>query len=271
MPRPVACLSLIALLGCAPPMARAAPIERDAAVVVATPDVPRALPTLHEPSVYVDLAVPGYGDAVLVVPVGATGPRPVVVLGHGNYDRPEWECRTWRYVTHGRAFVLCPRGLLRNDVTGVDAPRFTFRNEAAFASEANAGLAALRARYPDYVAAGPVAYVGFSLGAIFGPGAVPRIEGGVSQVALVEGGYDGWTASRGRAFRARGGTRILFVSGQSANAAAARRAIARLAGTGVETLTLHAPAAGHSYGGGLVHRLPAAFDALVAGDPRFAP
>jgi hypothetical protein len=149
-------------------------------------------------------------------------------------------------------------------------PRYTYRGEAALAAEANAGVAALRARYPDHVAAGPVVYAGFSLGAILGPGVVPRIEAGVSHVALVEGGYDAWSPSRGRAFRARGGVRVLFASGQSVNAAAARRAVARLAGTGVETRAVHAPAAGHSYGGGLVRQLREAFGALVAGDPRFA-
>lgn len=268
MPRASALLLSATLLGCAPPLARAAPVARDAGI---TPSAPREPAALEGTSPYVNLAVPGYGDAVLAVPLGATTPRPVVLVGHGNYDRPEWECRTWRYATGGRAFVLCPRGLLRDDVRPADVPRYTYRGESALAAEANAALAALRARYPDHVAAGPVAYVGFSLGAILGPSVVPRIDGGVSHAAMVEGGYDGWTRSRGRAFRAHGGTRILFVSGQSANAALARRAIARLAGTGVETLTLNAPAAGHSYGGGLVRRLPAAFDALVAGDPRFDP
>src|SRR5688500_18592409 len=38
-----------------------------------------------------DLPVPGYGVAVVSMPLGAREPRPVVLALHGNYDRPEWQ------------------------------------------------------------------------------------------------------------------------------------------------------------------------------------
>ena len=237
---------------------------------VAPIDVARGLDPLEEPSPFVDLAVPGYQPSVLVVPVGATTPRPVLVVGHGNYDRPEWECHVWRYVTRDGMFVLCPRGIERDDIPRDERPRFTYRDGIALADEANAGLAALRARYPQHVAAGPVVYAGFSLGAIFGAGVCARLEPGVSHAALIEGGYDAWTTSRIRAFRERGGARVLFGSGQSTNHAAARRATAHFAGTGVEADVVHAPGAGHSYGAGFAPLLREGFTRLVAGDPCFA-
>lgn len=270
MPRVWTVLFLSALLGCSrrAPVPRVHP-SRPAPVPAAPADAAPGLEPLDEPSAFVDLAVPGYGDAVLVVPVGATTARPVAVVGHGNYDRPEWECHAWRYITRNGMFVLCPRGVERNDIPPRDRPRFTYRSDTALADEANAGLAALRARYPRHVAAGPVVYVGFSLGAIFGVSVSAKLEPGVSHAALVEGGYDAWTPARVRAFRVRGGVRVLFGCGQSVNAAAARRAVARFAGTGVEALVVSAPRAGHSYGGGLVTMLRDAFTQLVEGDPRF--
>ncbi len=228
------------------------------------------LAPLDEPSAFVDLAVPGYDAAVLVVPVGATTPRPVVVVGHGNYDRPEWECHAWRYITQNRVFVLCPRGVPQRGVPPADAPRYTYSSDAALTAEANAGLAALRARYRGHVATGSVVYAGFSLGAIFGPKVGLRLEPGVSHVALVEGGYDAWTTDRVRAFRAQGGARVLFACGQSVNATSARRVAAHFAGTGVQAQVIYAPRAGHSYGGGLAPMLRQAFAALVEDDPRFA-
>ena len=269
MPRTWTILALSTLLGCSQstPVPRTHPAKpAPAAPVRGAPD----LEPLNEPSAFVDLVVPGYGDAVLVVPVGATTPRPVAVVGHGNYDRPEWECHTWRYITRNGMFVLCPRGIERDDIPARDRPRFTYRSDAALANEANAGLAALRARYPHHVAAGPVVYVGFSLGAIFGRSVSAKLEPGVSHAVLVEGGYDAWTPAHVRAFRRRGGARVLFGCGQSVNAAAARRATAHFAGTGVEALIVTAPRAGHSYGGGMVPMLRDAFTQLVEGDPRFA-
>lgn len=265
-------LSLCALLGCAQP----ATTHRPQRAPTHAHDAPQAdasteLEALDEPSPFVDLAVPGHGDAVLVVPVGAVVRRPVVVVGHGNVDRPEWECHRWRYITRNRVFVLCPRGTERRDIPPSERPRFTHRNDAALADEINAGVAALRARYPRHVAEGPVAYAGFSLGAILAPSAIGKIDVGVSHAVLVEGGYDAWTPSRARSFRTRGGVGVLFGCGQSVNAAAARRAATCFARTGVSVDMVYAPRAGHSYDGGLTAMLRDAFARLVEGDARFGP
>src|SRR6188768_1132879 len=48
------------------------------------------LPPLSEPAELVKLAVPGFGDAVVSLPLGAVEPRHIAVALHGNFDRPEW-------------------------------------------------------------------------------------------------------------------------------------------------------------------------------------
>src|SRR5262245_46047148 len=43
------------------------------------------------------LPVEGFADAVVSIPWGATGRRPVVVAAHGYDDRPEGQCDVWRF------------------------------------------------------------------------------------------------------------------------------------------------------------------------------
>ena len=58
------------------------------------------------------LPVRGYNDASHVGPAGdekspgGEGARPLVVVLHGNYDRPEWECDLWSELTAREAWVL---------------------------------------------------------------------------------------------------------------------------------------------------------------------
>src|SRR5688572_17197436 len=90
--------------------------SRRATPPVVTPwvsDTPRAapvsigplvgtLPPLEAATPQVDLAVPGHAPAVVSVPVGTTERRPIVVVAHGNFDRAEWQCRTWRSILGNR-------------------------------------------------------------------------------------------------------------------------------------------------------------------------
>src|SRR5581483_1046515 len=105
----------------------------------------------------VPLEVPEFPPAVVSVPLGAVGPRPVVVATHGLWDLPEGLCDNWRWIVHDRAWVLCPRGDAMPDKT------FRYRSGPALAREIDAGLRALSARFPGYVDPGPVLYTGFSL------------------------------------------------------------------------------------------------------------
>ncbi|MDF3072020.1 MAG: hypothetical protein K0R38_7621, partial [Polyangiaceae bacterium] len=161
----------------------------------------------------VTLPVPGFGDAVVSVPLGATKPRALALALHGNFDRPEWQCEVWRRITLGEVFVLCPRGVPRRDVPK-DMDRWEWSSLAKTRAELIAAMGALRARYPEHVRPGPVVFTGFSLGAILGAGLIQDPALDVGAAVLVEGGYKGWTASKARSLQPRV-RRLLFACGQT--------------------------------------------------------
>jgi hypothetical protein len=51
----------------------------------------------------VPLVVPGFQDAVVSVPLGMAGSRPVVVATHEIWDFPEGLCEHWRSIVGDRA------------------------------------------------------------------------------------------------------------------------------------------------------------------------
>lgn len=183
------------------------------------PPLPSAEPTptapapLSAPSELVVLPVPGFRDAVVSLPLGATKPRPIALALHGNFDRPEWQCEVWRRITRGEVFVLCPRGTPRSDVPK-NLDRWEWGSLAKTKAELVAALAALRARYPEHVQSGPVIFTGFSLGAILGARLIQDPELDIGAAVLTEGGYQGWTAAKVKGLKPRV-RRVLFACGQS--------------------------------------------------------
>jgi hypothetical protein len=175
----------------------------------------------------VPLDVPGFGAAVISLPIGATGPRPVVVATHGLWDLPEGLCDDWRWIVRDRAWVICPRGDAMPDKT------FRYKSGPALAREIDAGLAALAARYPGYVDPGPMLYTGFSLGAILGAWIVAHDPARYPRAVLIEGGEDRFTAESAARFARGGGQRVLFACGLRARVPAAERAAKLLERAGV--------------------------------------
>ena len=216
----------------------------------------------------VHLSVAGFRDAVVSVPTGATGPRPVVLALHGNFDRPEWQCEVWRGVTRARAFVVCPRGIPRPDAPR-SLDRWTYGKGSDVRAEVEAALSAVRARFDSYVASGPILYTGFSLGAIHGVGIVASDGQRYPRAVLVEGGHDGWTAARAKAYAAAGGQRVLFACGQRACKADAAQARKHLQREGIETDLVYGGEVGHTYDGPVASEIARVWTWLVADDPRW--
>jgi len=198
----------LALLGAACRSPSAAPAPESRPLVTAAPSVssrapasapepsrPPAPRALLEPAPLVPLAVPGFNEAVVSVPLGATAPRAVALALHGNFDRPEWQCEVWRRITRGEVFVLCPRGIPRKDVPK-ELDRWEWGSLQKTRDELLAALGALRARYPEHVRRGPLVFTGFSLGAILGARLIQDPELDVGAAVLVEGGYQGWTRAK---------------------------------------------------------------------------
>ncbi len=255
----------------ADPAAEPAPVTSAAPAPPATaaPADPSRRP-LEADGALISLAVEGHADAVVSVPLGAVGRRPVAIAAHGNYDRPEWQCEVWRLVLGDDVFILCPRGVPRPDSPSRDDVRFTYSSNRALEREIDAALAALRARFPDHAGEGAVLYTGFSLGAIMGAAIASRRPADFPRLVLVEGGHDKWTPAAAAAFGKGGGARVLFVCSQGGCAGDARQAAARLERAGVATRVARSKDVGHTYDGAVAEEARRGLPWVVEGDPRWA-
>ncbi|WP_437317883.1 hypothetical protein [Sorangium sp. So ce385] len=284
-PAPPSAAPAAAPEGAAPAAARegAAPAADGGATLAPTGDAaapasaaegaaPAAAPVapLRADAPFVELPVDGFASAVVSVPIGATARRPVLIASHGNYDRPEWQCQVWRDIAGGDAFILCPRGVARSDSPSASDVRFTYESNARLEQEIDAGLAALRARFPEHVDPGAVLYTGFSLGAIMGSAIAARRAALFPRLVLVEGGHDKWTPKAARAFADGGGQRVLFVCAQAGCGAAAKAAAARLEKAGVLTRVVRSEEAGHRYDGPVAEETRRALGWAIEGDARWS-
>jgi hypothetical protein len=245
-------------------------VNREADAAGASPSLPdggTAAP-LSAAEPFEELAVEGFGPAVVSLPLGARAAMPVLVATHGNYDRPEWQCEAWREVVADRAFVLCPRGIARGDSPSKADVRFTYTNNEQLQKEVEAALVALRQRHGPYLAEGPPLYAGFSLGAIMGVAIATREAAHYPRLVLVEGGSE-WTWTRAKSFARGGGARVLFACSQEGSRLAAREAATKLEATGVATRVVYVGGLGHSYGGPLNAPIREAWSWLTEGDPRW--
>jgi len=217
------------------------------------------------------LRVPGYHDAVVGLPSGASPPRPVLVAVHGNYDRVEPFCETWAQVSQQWAFVLCPRGQARVDA-GTRADRWTFGwNGRDLEREIDAGLKALKHRYGDQVSDGPVVFAGFSLGAILGADIVLWKPKRYTRAVLVEGGTTNWSLSTAKTFARGGGQKMMFACGQEACVKDTRVGLYWLETAGVDARTAYAGTIGHTYDGIVAEEMTRQWAWLTDGDPRWPP
>jgi dienelactone hydrolase len=228
---------------------------------------PRLAPLAAE-SELIALAVAGYRDAVVSVPLGATSKKPVLVALHGNYDRPEWQCEVWRGLVGASGFILCPRGIPRAGAPKSE-DRWEYGSGKKTESELEAGLAALVQRFGEYVDAGPIVFTGFSLGAILGVHIVQHTPARFSRVVLTEGGQGGWNARMARAFKAGGGERVLFACGQTGCAQSSRALAKMLEKNDVPARVAPGGNIGHTYDGAVAKAISENWTWLVEGDARW--
>jgi pimeloyl-ACP methyl ester carboxylesterase len=190
------------------------------------------------------------------------------VAAHGLSDGPEGLCDSWRRTIGDRAWVLCPRG------REVSSGSFKYDSGPALAKEIDAGLAALRTRYPGYVDDGPVLYAGFSLGAILGVSVVSHDPKRFSRAVLIEGGEDKFASDAAAEFAHGGGQRVLFACGLKTRVEPAQRAADAIqrAGASARVVFGKPPDASqfmHSYDGPVAEEIRGQLDWLLEGDPRW--
>lgn len=218
---------------------------------------------------FTNLSIPGYPDAVVSVPNGATARRPVIVVLHGSGDRPDWNCDAWRHITGARGFVLCPRGRYDPRESTPGDTRYTHRGGAYLRGHVDAAFGALAARFGPYVDTQTPLAVGFSLGAteiaqiaLADPARFPRI-------ALVEGGHGVWNDSSARDFHENGGRRVLLACGSAWCPPLAKAAAALLERHGVEAKVVYA-AVGHTNDRPLQEAIMRELSWFLGEDPRWA-
>jgi predicted esterase len=276
-PALLCCWAAVASVGCplapaAEPIGRPVPHVAEQPSVAPTPAPARAQqdpPEAGRP--FIELAVAGFGPAIVSVPRGATGPHPVIVATHGAGGRPEWKCAAWREIAGDGGYVVCPRGrpLAASDpVTG-----YFYPDHHDLSAEVTASLAALKGRFGDKVDLEAPLYAGFSQGAVMGSLILPDHPARFARAMLIEGSfdsYDEWTLLTARRFKQGGGDRVVFACGRALCAERARRSAALLRRATVEARVLHVKGAGHTYAGPMTGPLQEAFAWLTENDPRWA-
>lgn len=256
----------VASVANAAPIAAETPRNAEPAPQAAAESPTRRARLESEPVIALD--VPGFRPATVVVPVGTDRPRPVAVALHGNFDRPEWQCGVWQSIVENGGFVLCPRGVPRRDAPAA-WDRWEYSSAKAMKNEIEAAVAALRGRFGEFVAEGPLVFIGFSLGAIYGASLVQADPATYARVVFIEGGVSAWTPYSAKKFAQAGGQRLILACGQADCLARVRRLGPALERAGLPTRVGGSAKAGHSYDGEVANVVRENWDWFIEGDGRW--
>jgi predicted esterase len=205
-------------------------------------------PSPYPLSTLLPLEVEGYHTAVHVTPPKPPNkvPSPVTVVLHGNYDRPEWQCATWRHVAGFRGWVVCPRGI-PTPWAEPSADRWMYRGSAKTQKEIEAVIHALKSRYPGLVDDSEMVLAGFSLGAILAPAIAISQPNRYTTLFLIEGGVDKIDKRRIRALK-RSGVRSMGLAMSSRNYRnTAKQLVSILEKMGLKSVFVDMAGAGHDY------------------------
>jgi len=209
------------------------------------------------------LEVEGFAPASHVGPqADSDWPKPVVIVLHGNFDRPEWECETWAAAASFRGWVLCPRGVRTPWATPAE-DRWTYGGGGAVAGEIEAALSALERTYPGRVTREGTVLAGFSLGAILAPGLAEAAPGAYPYLFLVEGGVEKLDKARIAALARAGVRGIGLAMSAPGRREKARKALGLLGKAGIDAEFVDMKGAGHAYSAGFPEAGRAALAALL--------
>jgi hypothetical protein len=222
----------------------------------------KGLPPLVASSWLVPIEAHGFGPALASVPLGASVPSPVMIAIHGDHDRPEWTCGSYRSAIQRNAFILCPRGVARPDHD------FTLGTVSSTRNELRQALPALKARFGAHVAPGSVLLAGLG----------PSVEHGIelaleepsffSRLLLVDGSTRRLTLPAATRFGAAGGRRVLALCSPDACDPDIDARLRALGPTGVAARVVRAQR-GHGLDTDMVKTLRGEFAWLISGEPRW--
>jgi predicted esterase len=215
--------------------------------IAATPKTPPSKRPIVPPTAPTPLAVKGFQDAVYVGPE-ASIPKPwrVTVVLHGNYDRPEWQCDTWRAVADFYGWILCPRGIPTYWAPKSE-DRWMYRGAERTAREIDAAIAALKTAYPGNVEESDMILVGFSLGAILSPSIIKRHPHRYKTLFVIEGLVDKLDKRQLRELKKNGIQAMGLAMSTGKYRAAAKTVMQWLQKLNVRAEFINMAGAGHDY------------------------
>jgi predicted esterase len=217
-----------------------------------------------------DLPVEGHFDSIVSVPLDAREKRPLVIALHGDLDKPEWACATWRSATEGYPFILCPRGTHHVDYPKMDI--WTFAWLQTTRKEIETAVKAARERYGAYISDGPVVLAGFSLGAVMAAHLMRESPAEFPVGILAEGStLRDWSPILAKLYGDGGGKRVLFACSQKDCRNQTMTALDWFDQSGVTTSIAYAGNLGHVFGPELSEAIRAKWDWLTDGDARWRP
>ncbi len=225
------------------------PIEQAPSDLVEPASQPDASPPPASayPSRPAPLKVPGFASASHVDPADDSGrPKPVVVVLHGNFDRPEWECDVWGEVAGFYGWTVCPRGV-RTPWASKAEDRWTYNGAGAVRREIEASLQALEERYPGRVTREGMVLAGFSLGGILAPDLARADPGKYEFLFLVEGGVKKLDKKNIKSLSSAGVKGVGMAMSAPGRRKLAMDAVKRLEIRGIRAVFVDMKGAGHSY------------------------
>jgi len=270
--------STLGLVGCAvvQPAPAAAPLS---SAGQATPTAQREAPAGAEPIRDVSreapdaapqpttLDIPGFEPCVIrLSPLRQ--PAPLFVVAHGAGGQARWHCHHYEAMLGPAAVLLCLTG--KRMVARDPARGYYYPDHIQLSSELTAATTAIRAAHAADLRGDSGVYLGYSQGATMGALAIAEYGADFTRLALVEGGFDSWSATLARRLKNNGGQRVLFVCGTDHCRNRASTAATILATAGLDTKMLYAAHAGHRPDGPVAARVREGLQWLLEGDSRYA-
>jgi predicted esterase len=222
----------------------------------------------------VEIEVPGFPPAYVLVPSPSKRPKPLVIVTHGAGGRPEPHCEFYAEFVKDRAFILCTRGRAMERHLPEPERGYFYDGHHELGKEVLAAIDAAEARWGDRLDHERAIFAGYSQGASMGLlflHGKREFAARFSRALFVEGGSADWNVALSRQMREAGLTRVAIVCGQTSCKKTADQSLRYMEQGGLERLLRYAAGAGHTYGGPVAPHVEAAFAWLVEGDERFSP
>lgn len=220
------------------------------------------LPPLATSSWLIDMPNREFGDAKVAVPLGAVRPRPLLIALRGETDRPEWQCGSYRGITRGRSFILCPSGSAR----GAGERTHSTTDDTARALRSD--IASLKAKFGAHLARGSVVLAALGPSVEHALAIALEEPSFFSRLVLVNGSLDRLDAAFATRYGQNAGERVLVVCSRGGCGPDADLKVRALRPAGVDARLVR-PERGEGLDAEIARAIGEQWPWLVGSDARF--